>query len=318
VPTRIYRFQATFPPQIALTNPSHCIDDNAVARAKQRALTQFSSKSVDLSVAFAERKKTAKSLSGFATEFVRNARDIRHGRFRAVWNRLKQFGDYRLATDHWLKYRYELTPTMLDIYGAAQAIEDADNGSYARYRVTTRASTSKTCRIQNDYVWNNAGTEAGVYIPVKGGDLFRRKTSVKIRYDATLNNVPYRSLASCGVTNPLTTLWEITPWSFVVDWFVGVGSFLEGVNALAGYTWQGGTQTSYTEWDYDLKMYGSTYGTRSASGGCSVKANGSKFDRAVLGPPSSTFTFGKGLLDLTHMADALSLLPGVGKRVGLR
>jgi hypothetical protein len=317
-PTRIYRFPASWPSQVPLTNPSHCVDDNAVAQAKQRALTKFSAKSVDLSVAFAERKETANMVTSFAKEFVRSGRDLRHGRFRAVWNRLKAHGNYREIPDKWLGYRYGLNPVMQDIYGAVEAIEAADKGSYARYRVTTRASTVKVCQTSRDIDWNSAGTESGITVPLTGSEVYRRQTRVKIRYDALLDNVPYRSLASCGVTNPAATLWEILPWSFVVDWFVNVGSFIDGVNALQGYRYRGGSMTTFTSWTYKLQLHGKSYGTRVASGSAYVDASGTKFNRAVLGTPTSSITTGEGLLHLTHMADALSLLPGVGRRVGLR
>jgi hypothetical protein len=33
--------------------------------------------------------------------------------------------------------------------------------------------------------------------------------------------------------NPITTAWEIIPYSFVIDWFVGVGTWFESLSALA-------------------------------------------------------------------------------------
>jgi hypothetical protein len=38
-----------------------------------------------------------------------------------------------------------------------------------------------------------------------------------------------------GIFNPLLIGWELVPFSFVVDWFIPVGSYLEGIDALLGY-----------------------------------------------------------------------------------
>jgi len=37
---------------------------------------------------------------------------------------------------------------------------------------------------------------------------------------------------SLGLTDPLSVLWEITPYSFVVDWFIPIGTYLENLNTI--------------------------------------------------------------------------------------
>lgn len=38
-----------------------------------------------------------------------------------------------------------------------------------------------------------------------------------------------------GVTDPLLLAWELTPFSFVFDWFIDVGSWLEAMSSLNGW-----------------------------------------------------------------------------------
>lgn len=42
------------------------------------------------------------------------------------------------------------------------------------------------------------------------------------------------ALQQWGLINPLQIAWEVTPWSFVVDWFLPFGSYLEALTAEVG------------------------------------------------------------------------------------
>ena len=45
-------------------------------------------------------------------------------------------------------------------------------------------------------------------------------------------------------TNPLTVLWEVTPWSFVVDWAIPIGRYLEQLSATHGWYFYDGCITT--------------------------------------------------------------------------
>lgn len=70
----------------------------------------------------------------------------------------------------------------------------------------------------------------------------------KLRYDGNCRN-NIRATASCmvsvdvpalaalaqyGINNPLAVAWELVPWSFVVDWFIPIGDYIEQLGATAG------------------------------------------------------------------------------------
>lgn len=67
----------------------------------------------------------------------------------------------------------------------------------------------------------------------KGGEL---KLTATCAYTYVLGNVQAMSnhvkrmrayLQILGFNNPLRTIWELTPFSFVIDWFIPIGDFLE-------------------------------------------------------------------------------------------
>jgi hypothetical protein len=44
-----------------------------------------------------------------------------------------------------------------------------------------------------------------------------------------------RNVSALGLTNPALVGWELVPFSFVVDWFTPIGSWLESLTAFEGY-----------------------------------------------------------------------------------
>lgn len=60
------------------------------------------------------------------------------------------------------------------------------------------------------------------------------------------------SAQSLGLLDPLTLAWELIPFSFVVDWFLPVGTYLSQLTALNGLTLMNGF-TSYTT-DYSVNL----------------------------------------------------------------
>jgi hypothetical protein len=55
------------------------------------------------------------------------------------------------------------------------------------------------------------------------------------------------SLRDYGLINIAENAWELIPFSFVVDWFVGVGDFLHNITALAGLTFENGSITRHRD-----------------------------------------------------------------------
>lgn len=50
-------------------------------------------------------------------------------------------------------------------------------------------------------------------------------------------------LASLGLLNPPSLLWETRPLSFVLDWFIPIGPWLQSMTADAGWDFLSGTQS---------------------------------------------------------------------------
>jgi hypothetical protein len=271
---------------------------NTQAAARQKALLKFKDKKVDLSVAFLERKKTASLIADSVDALCKIAKDIRKRHFVKVGQDL---------SDLWLAYRYGWTPTVLDVYGAVETLEKLDNGSYERYLVTARGSSLLESEVTTaedtsiSQIWS---------LPVTRDTRTGIRQEVKVRYDAVLTDREYRKLSDVGVTDPLVTAWELLPYSFVVDWFLGVGDFLDGVNALTGYTLLANCETIHRRYTKSIRFSPRTSGvwrSEAISGGYSRERT--EFNRSVNGhTPTSTVVLKQEPLNLTRLLDSVALL----------
>lgn len=59
-------------------------------------------------------------------------------------------------------------------------------------------------------------------------------TQLKVILDSDWNNTGESLLRELGFTDPASVVWELTPWSFVYDWFIPIGQFLELRNFFGG------------------------------------------------------------------------------------
>lgn len=112
-----------------------------------------------------------------------------------------------------LEIRYGWSPLMQDIKGAADTLSKPIPDKPIK--------AVKTARYTN--------VAGGV-----GGDPVHYSERVTIVGKIRISN-PNLDLANrLGLLNPLGVLWEAIPFSFLFDWFLSVGNFLQGLTDFAG------------------------------------------------------------------------------------
>jgi hypothetical protein len=248
-------------------DPSSTLLAQLQAEAEVKCLAKFGQAAVDLSVAFLERKQTANMVSDWCTSTTRLLRDLRKGRWERAWktsttkvwkwnkgvprgwtpkalNQWRSGQPVTAVKNAWLTTRYGIAPSLMDIAGSVEAIEKADNGSFDRYIISNHSRRFDLRKEASTPVPGYFGRY--VVVPCYTSKKTSRLHEVHVRLDATIDNSAYLRLRDVGLTNPLLTGWEVTPYSFVVDWFIGVGDFLEAINAWnGGYAFKAGSCTRY-------------------------------------------------------------------------
>lgn len=200
----------------------------ALIKVRNKLKTQ----SVDLGVAFGERKRTMGLVGDTATRIGKSFRYLSRGQTRKAMDELgisSRRGQPRGGNvpNKWLELQYGWNPLLSDVYGACDGLANRNRDDW---RVTAKATASAT-RVYTKGVDKTSPYGRSVVTTVK--------RSAFARLDVVPSNEVLISLSSLGVLNPLTLAWELLPYSFVVDWFLPVGNWLDSLDASIGYSCRG-------------------------------------------------------------------------------
>jgi hypothetical protein len=113
----------------------------------------------------------------------------------------------------WLELQYGWLPLLGDVYNLWKAIES----------MTSQRSWRTTATFNKAYKFDSSASRSNYSCWLHG------KASYKIIYEAT-EHLPLSRVL--GLHDPLSLVWEILPYSFVVDWFLPIGTYLENLNII--------------------------------------------------------------------------------------
>jgi len=220
--------------------PSSDLED----RALTSALNKLKGNQVNIGVALAEAKQTArlltegaKTIADGVTRYRRlNVRDWkavqeweRGGRMH--WDRRQ----WRKIPRKWLELQYGWNPLMSDIHGACTALEKTWNQKYPLIGVQASASETEQKFRTGTGQYGSTRTERTDYVH-----------SHKVALYFLLANSWLAQFNALGLVNPALIVWEKVPYSFVVDWFLPIGNWLSALDADFGYTFKAGTHSAVT------------------------------------------------------------------------
>jgi len=225
--------------------PADAVIPGVASEARYKALnklfTELKGEGANLANMLGERKQVVNSIVNVLNTIVYTVRDLKRGNLSSAIRRMG--GDPLTArklkkvdiANQWLSLQYGWKPLLSDVY-------DLVNGLHKRE--STLPKTFRATGYQNEIGKSTSGWTQdwkGVFHGIRGT---RAAHKFMIR---AYPNLSLAEPAALGFTNPLTVAWEITPWSFVVDWFLPVGSYLEQLTADHGWTFYDGCETSFVK-----------------------------------------------------------------------
>ena len=201
------------------------------ALGRNRAATQLLKKAgqrkVNYGEALGESRQTLSMIARTSITVIRAFLAVRKGRFGEAARLLgvRRVPNSRSAAEAWLSYQYGWAPLLSDIYDSSKLLKSGLTSGPQLFSVSSFWDESAEL-ADKDPNFDNAVVTSSVKV---GGKLWYRIS------DQSLSN-----LNQLGLINPLEVAWALVPWSFVIDWFIPVGSMLEAWSARMGLTFHDG------------------------------------------------------------------------------
>lgn len=186
---------------------------------------------VQAGAAFAEYRQSLGLIADTATTLTAAVRAVRSGNIPGALKALGYQGSKtpksvsRYWSQNWLALHFGWEPLVKDIYKSCEILNDPVK-SYALER--GKAYDRFAFSGLNDY-----GSSTGAW-SVEGTAYSTQGARVRFEKPGT-----QFTLHQFGLDNPASIAWEVIPFSFVVDWFVNVGDFLQSLPDFAGMTLEG-------------------------------------------------------------------------------
>lgn len=176
----------------------------------------------------AERQQLVNSLVSVMTRTHKFITYMKRGDFRRALGQIglqrgKDGGPRHFARESsqlYLEFQLAILPAAKDIYGLANK---------ALRPPTIRASRSRT--YNGTYLYEASGNNGTHIMDTEYNTRINAFAKASIPRAALLAGNIAQQL---GLVNPVALAWELVPLSFVVNWFVGIGQFLNQFDAFVG------------------------------------------------------------------------------------
>lgn len=199
---------------------SHIASNGEINSLKIAFLNQLNGESANLVDLFRTRKETISMVARNAMSIAKAVRFLKKGKLRRAMNQLgiTEEPKSKTAANRWLEMQYGWLPLLGDIHTMI-------NGTFS----------DPVCHLTKSRRFTKQ-LSATVSRPYPIEHKVRRYQQTKVRFWAkfTIDAPALAAADQIGLLNPAITAWEAVPWSFVVDWFLPVGDWLESFTALKG------------------------------------------------------------------------------------
>lgn len=185
---------------------------------------EIAGSSFNAGVALAESAKTCSMIASNATALYKSLRAAKRGNFRKAWDELQNrdgarpFSRPKRAASSFLELKYGWMPLLQDVHEGARFLAYNYNAPRRLRVVSQRNAGGQRARELDLPYWG---------LPDNGGNIMVNmihKESKRVIAYVTEVDIPQLS----GLTDPLSIAWELVPYSFVADWFIPIGNWLQG------------------------------------------------------------------------------------------
>jgi len=235
--------------------------DNALAsRLHQKVKNQ----KINVGMMLAEHRQTANLFADAAKRVAASWRRVRKGDIAGGFSAFGGRGQRRVS-NNWLAFQYGVRPLVSDIVNSLELLD--------RQLIEPPKVFKTSANITGSW---QTFSQAG------GTNKFHSQTK-KLRLTCyyTVDSSSLKTASSLGLTNPLSLAWELVPYSFVIDWFINIGDYLESLDTLSGINRVGVYQSHRID----------AHGSQTNSLGANVNYTFKEVSRRSIGFPSIRVEF---------------------------
>lgn len=154
------------------------------------------------------------------------------------------------AADFWIELQFGWLPLMNDIHSGVNLVNKGLENPKSTLSVVRRLQQglpfSEWTGTNEPYGWTKRSVKMDA------------KALVEVRYRFRVSDPFLHELVTLGVDNPAYVAWVALPWSFLVDWLLPVGDWLQALSAPLGLTFVDGYMSSRREGVIDI--FGEEFG----------------------------------------------------------
>lgn len=224
--------------QAFVTTHGDCITP-VLNRAGLKVLDKLKMSDLNLGQAWLERKATMGLVTSSARDMASIFKSLRSGNVSQAIRTMGKYSDLSKrqrvhvgkvvrdvsqgAASRLLEVQYGWRPLISDVEGAVNSLGSRTADDFAvSFRKTENDHSSGRKIVGSN--WHRCEVA------------YETHTRSRVIIRATPNRMPVFTAKSLGFTNPALLAWEITPFSHVLDWYLGIGSWLNQFDALLGFT----------------------------------------------------------------------------------
>lgn len=206
-----------------------------------KALLSLLSDQYDISPTLAESVETANYLAARTRDLFSVLGVVKRGKLTSAAKKvLREFGHSKepvgnSIASRYLEYKYAIRPLASDV---ASYLELSREGLDTKMRIIGKSSKVSDRSGESRFKISNLSHYPEVLFKYDVAD----KEFCKLFYE--VSDLEQRAASLLGIADIQNSIlkgaWELVPYSFVVDWGVGVGDYLQALTADAGLTFRSG------------------------------------------------------------------------------
>ena len=188
-------------------------------QAMTTAVAGISAPEVQGLVSLAELRETISFLRRPAkawTDFAKRAK--RHKNRGTRKDKAKSVAQF--LSDNWLSYRYGVRPIVMDVQNGMKALKYYNDKQPKRFTARGSASDSDTRTSNYGLGVYSCEHQTKFEMNVRAGVLYELEEGYDV-FGVNYSQIPVAA-------------WEVIPFSFVADWFVNIGSYVEAITPKSG------------------------------------------------------------------------------------